>query len=50
MVVAKDSAASGEGVLVEVAGPLVLAQRAQVAGKVIGRGEGLGVVIAVLSP
>ena len=46
MVVAEDPAAAGEGVLVEVAGLLVLAQRAQVGGEVVGRGEGVGVVVA----
>ena len=35
-----------EGVLVEGAGLLVLAQPAQVAGEVAGRGEGVGVVLA----
>ena len=46
MVLAEDPAAAGEGVLVEVAGLLVLAQRAQVVGEVAGRGEGVGVVVA----
>ena len=36
---------TGEGVLVELAGSLVLAQRMQIAGEVVGRGQGVGVVL-----
>ena len=46
MVLAQDPAAAGEGVLAEGAGLLVVAQRGQVAGEVVGRGEGVGVVVA----
>ena len=46
MVVAENAAASGEGVFVEVAGPLVVAQLGEVDGEVVGGGEGVGVVVA----
>ena len=46
VVLPQDPASAGQGVLVEGAGLLVLTQRAQVAGEVVGRGEGVGVVLA----
>ena len=50
MVVAEHPPAPGEGVLVQLAGLLVLAQREQVDGEVAGRGEGVGVVVAEHPP
>jgi hypothetical protein len=44
VVVAQDVAASGEGVLVEIAGLLVLGQGMQIHGQVVGGPEGVGVV------
>ena len=46
MVVTQHPAAAGQGVLVECAGLLILAQLAQVGGEPAGRGEGFGVVVA----
>ena len=46
MVVTQHAATPGEGVLVEGAGPLVLAQFAQIGREPAGRGEGLGMVVA----
>ena len=46
MVVTQHPTAPGQGVLVECAGLLVFAQRAQVGGEPAGRGEGVGVVVA----
>jgi hypothetical protein len=46
VVVTEHSAAAGEGILLELAGLFVVAQSAQVAGKVVGRGQGVGVVVA----
>ena len=46
MVVAQYSAAPGQGVLVERAGVLVLAQLAQIGREPAGRGQGVGVVLA----
>ena len=46
MVVTQHPAAPGQGVLVECAGLLILAQRAQIGGEPAGRGEGVGVVVA----
>ena len=46
MVVTQHPAAPGEGVLVEGAGRLVLAQGVQVGCEPAGRGEGFGVVVA----
>ena len=45
MVVAEDAAPAGEGVLVRVRA-CVVAEGAQVVGEVVGRGEGVGVVLA----
>ena len=46
MVVAQDAAATGQGVVVQVAGGLELAERAQVDGQVMGGVQGVGVVVA----
>ena len=46
MVIAEQPTAAGQGVLVQLAGRLILAQAAQVDGEVIRRGQGTGVVIA----
>ena len=46
MVVAPDAAVAGQGVLVQVAGGLDVAQLAQVDGQVVGGVEGVGVVVA----
>ena len=46
MIVAEYPAVAGEGVLGEGAGLLVLTQRGQLAGEVVGRAEGGGVVVA----
>jgi hypothetical protein len=46
VVVAQDSAAVGEGVLLEGAGLLVVAQHVQVECEAPGRGEGIGVILA----
>jgi hypothetical protein len=39
VVLAEDAAASGEDVLVQLPGPLILTQRSQIDGEVAGRGE-----------
>ena len=46
MVVTQYPAAPGQGVLVECAGLLILAQLAQVGREPAGRGEAVGVVVA----
>src|SRR4051812_47066060 len=46
VVVAHYPATAGEGVLVECAGVLILAQLAQIGGEPAGRGEGFGAVVA----
>ena len=46
VVLAQDPAASGQGVLVQVAGGLLLTQLLQVSGEVAGRDQGVGVVVA----
>jgi hypothetical protein len=46
VVVAQYPAAAVEGVLVECAGLLILAQLAQIGCEPAGRGEGFGVVVA----
>jgi hypothetical protein len=42
VLLAEDAAASGEDVLVQLPGPLILTQRSQIDGEVPGRGEGAG--------
>jgi hypothetical protein len=49
-VVAQDASAPGEGVFGQGAGRLVLAQRGQVDGEVVGGGQGVGVIVAEESP
>ena len=46
VVLAEDPAAAGEGVLVELPGLLVVAQRPQDEAEVAGRAQGGGVVLA----
>ena len=46
MVLAEDLAAAGEGVLVKLAGALVITEAEQVAGEVVGGIEGVGMVLA----
>ena len=46
VVLAQDAAVAVEGVLVQVAGGLDVAQLAQVDGQVVGGVEGVGVVLA----
>ena len=46
MVVAEHAAAAGQGVLVQLAGRLILAQVPQVGGEIGRRGQGAGVVVA----
>jgi hypothetical protein len=50
VVVAHYPATAGEGVLVECAGVLILAQLAQIGGEPAGRGEGFGAVVAQHAP
>ena len=45
MVLAQYTAATGEGVVVEVSGLLVLAQLVQVCGEIVGRVQGVGMVL-----
>jgi len=42
----KHPTATAKGVLVELAGPLMLAQLPQIVGEVVGRAQGVGVVLA----
>ncbi len=46
VVVAQDLAAAGQGVLVELAGLVVLPQCKEIDGEVVGRFQGVGVVVA----
>ena len=46
VVLAQHAAVPGQGVFVQFPGRLVLAQRVQVEGEVVGGGEGVGVVLA----
>ena len=46
MVGTQRAVAPGQGVLVECAGLLIFAQRAQVGREPVGRGEGIGVAVA----
>ena len=46
VVLAEDSAAAGEGVVLELPGLLIVTQRPQEQAEVAGRGEGVGVVVA----
>ena len=50
MVVAQHPASAGQGVLVQVPGPLIVTQDGQIGGEVAGRDQRVGVVVAQHPP